>query len=187
MKANFKREVKRNKNKHKIRRETRENGPFCPGWYIHPGLKVGRGLGIFPARPKTPFVPGGGFTRDKRGASYIFAQPPPSSYTQFLDRSAPRRRRLAHRASCSAAVPERRPSSAACTPRLPWTTTPPGHSPISRRRSSCSPPPHAARPARAAPRHASASTGAARPYWCSHRFAPPPGQPRRSSPALRRR
>ena len=56
-------------------------------------------------------------------------------------------------------------------------TTPPGHSPVSRRRPSCSPPPHAARPARAAPRHASASTGAARPYWCSHRFAPPPPGP----------
>src|SRR6185436_4654615 len=41
-------------------------GFFCPGWYIHPGLKVGRGLGIFPARPKTPFVPGGATTRDKR-------------------------------------------------------------------------------------------------------------------------
>src|SRR6185312_6725977 len=66
MKANFKREVKRNKNKHKIRRERGKTGPFCPGWYIHPGLKVGRGLGIFPARPKTPFVPGESTTRDKR-------------------------------------------------------------------------------------------------------------------------
>jgi len=83
---------------------------------------------------------------------------------------------VSHRASCSAAVPERRPSSAASTPRPPWTTTPPGHSPVSRGRPSCSPL-HAARPARAAPRHASASTGAARPYWCSHRFAPPPPGP----------
>src|SRR6185312_4887151 len=66
MKANFKREVKRNKNKHKIRRERGKTGPFCPGWSIHPGLKVGRGLGIFPARPKTPFVPGESTPRDKR-------------------------------------------------------------------------------------------------------------------------
>ena len=66
MKANFKREVKRNKNKHNIRRERGKTGPFCPGWQIHPGLKVGRGLGIFPARPKTPFVSGGATTRDKR-------------------------------------------------------------------------------------------------------------------------
>ena len=65
MKANFKREVKRNKNKHKIRRERGKTGPFCPGWQIHPGLKVGRGLGIFPARQKTPFVPGESTTRDK--------------------------------------------------------------------------------------------------------------------------
>ena len=43
MKAYFKREVKRNKNKHKIWRESGKT-----------------------ARPKTPFVPGGATTRDKR-------------------------------------------------------------------------------------------------------------------------
>ena len=75
MKANFKREEKRYKNKHNIRRERGKTGPFCPGWSIHPGLKVGRGLGIFPARPKTSFVPGGGFTRDK-SPPHIF----PSSF-----------------------------------------------------------------------------------------------------------
>ena len=59
---------------------------------------MGRGLGIFPARPKTPFVPGEATTRDKRsfcpgwwlhpgqkGGFYIFAQPPPSSHTHFPD------------------------------------------------------------------------------------------------------
>ena len=71
---------------------------------------MGRGLGIFPARPKTPFVPGGATTRDKRpfcpgwwlhrgqkgDPLYMSLLPPPSSNTwaQFL--------------ICSTAVPERR-------------------------------------------------------------------------------
>ena len=44
---------------------------------------MGRGLGIFPARPKAPFVPGGGFTRDKRPPPYIFFLPP-SPFPQTL-------------------------------------------------------------------------------------------------------
>ena len=44
----------------------RENGPLLSRVVDPPGLKVGRGLGIFPAGPKTPFVPGGATTRDKR-------------------------------------------------------------------------------------------------------------------------
>ena len=112
MKANFKREVKRNKNKHKIRRETRENGPllsrvvdppgtkggpragnfpgppkntFCPGWSHDPGQNILLSRVVDSPGTKGPFVPGGGFTRDKRGASYIFAQPPPSSNMHFPD------------------------------------------------------------------------------------------------------
>ena len=52
---------------------------------------MGRGLGIFPGRPKTPFVPGGA-----QKPLYMSLLPPPSSNTwaQFL--------------ICSAAVPERR-------------------------------------------------------------------------------
>ena len=66
MKANFKREVKKTKTNIRLGGKRGKTGPFCPGWYIHPGLKVGRGLGIFPARPKTPFFPGEATTRDKR-------------------------------------------------------------------------------------------------------------------------
>ena len=39
MKVYFKREVKINKNKHKIWREWGKTGPFCPGWSHDPGQK----------------------------------------------------------------------------------------------------------------------------------------------------
>ena len=94
MKVNFKREVKRNKNKYKIRQETRENEPllswvvdppgtkggpragnfpgppintFCPGWSHDPGQKATLLSQVKP-RPGTkgPFIPGGATTRDKR-------------------------------------------------------------------------------------------------------------------------
>ena len=44
--------------------------PFCPGWWLHPGQKGG------------PFVPGGGFTRDKRPPPIYFL--PPSPFPQTL-------------------------------------------------------------------------------------------------------
>ena len=117
---------------------------------------MGRGLGIFRARPKTHFVPGEAMTWDKRlfcpgswlhpgqkGPPYIC--PLTSAFLQHL--GIPDLRRAAvvsHRASCSAAVPERRPRSAASTPRPPWTMTPPGRSPVRRRprpRATSSSPP----------------------------------------------
>ena len=58
MKANFKIEVKRNKNKHKIRRETRENGPLLSRVVHPPGTKGGPRAGNFPGPPKNPFCPG---------------------------------------------------------------------------------------------------------------------------------
>src|SRR6185436_8184457 len=57
MKANFKREVKRNKNKHKIRRETRENGPLLSRVVDPPGTKGGPRAGNFPGPPKITFCP----------------------------------------------------------------------------------------------------------------------------------
>ena len=57
MKANFKREVKRNKNKHKIRRETRENGPLLSRVVDPPGTKDGPWAGNFPGPPKNTFCP----------------------------------------------------------------------------------------------------------------------------------
>ena len=117
---------------------------------------MGRGLGIFPARPKTPFVPGGATTRDKRafcpgwwihsgqkgGPLYMSLNlrlPPTLAHFPDLRRAAVVSHRascsavVSHCASCSAAFPERRPSSAASTPRPPWTTTPPGRSLVRRR------------------------------------------------------
>ena len=150
---------------------------------------MGCGLGIFPARPKTPFVPGESTTRDKRvfcpgwwlhpgqkGGPYICRLT--SAFLQHL--GIPDLRRVAvvsHRASCSAAVPERRPSSAASTPRPPWTTTPPGRSPVRRRpqprATSTSPPqpPLRARPRLRRPR---------RPPL--HVAAPPPSPLRATAP-----
>ena len=60
MKAYFKREVKRNKNKHKIWRERGKTGPFCPGWLVvdPPGTKGGPRAGNFPGPPKNTFCPG---------------------------------------------------------------------------------------------------------------------------------
>ena len=108
---------------------------------------MGRGLGIFPARLKAPFVPGGATTRDKRpfcpgwwlhpgqkGAplymSLNLRLPPTLGHFPDLRRAVI----VSHRASYSAAVPERRPSSAASTPRPPWTTTQQGRSPVRRHR-----------------------------------------------------
>ena len=58
MKANFKREVKRNKNKHMIRRETRENEPLLSRVVDPPGTKGGSRAGNFPGPPKNTFCPG---------------------------------------------------------------------------------------------------------------------------------
>ena len=58
MKAYFKREVKRNKNKHKIRRETRENGPLLSRVVDPHGTKGGPRAGNFPGPPKNTFCPG---------------------------------------------------------------------------------------------------------------------------------
>ena len=87
---------------------------------------------------KSPFVPGRGFTRDKRRAPYIC--PLTSAFLQHL--GIPDLRCAAivsHRTSCSAAISEHRPSSAASTPRPPWTTTPPGHPPVRHRPSPVPP------------------------------------------------
>src|SRR6185437_16011224 len=64
-----------------------------------------------PPGTKGSFVPGGGFTRDKRGASYIFAQPPPSSNTHFLDL-----RRAAVVSPIAPPVPPPSPSAARAPP-----------------------------------------------------------------------
>ena len=112
MKAYFKREVKRNKNKHKIWQEWGKTGPFLSRVIDPPGTKGGPRVGNFPGPPKNtfcagwnhdpgqkgPFVPRAATTRDKRsfcpgwwlhpgqkGGFYIFAQPPPSSHTHFPD------------------------------------------------------------------------------------------------------
>ena len=58
MKANFKREVKRNNNKHMIRRETRENEPLLSRVVDPPGTKGGPRAGNFPGPPKNTFCPG---------------------------------------------------------------------------------------------------------------------------------
>src|SRR6185312_8527613 len=58
MKANFKREVKTNKNKHKIRRETRENGPLLSRVVDPPETNGGPRAGNFPGPPKNTFCPG---------------------------------------------------------------------------------------------------------------------------------
>ena len=150
---------------------------------------MGRGLGIFPARPKIPFVPGGATTRDKRpfcpGWWIHPGQKAPPFSSAFLQHlGIPDLRRAAvvsHRASCSAAVPERRPSSAASMPRPPWTTIPPGRSPMRRRprpRATSSLPPRPPLRARARLR---------RPRWPPlHATAPPPSLLRATaSPAPR--
>ena len=98
MKASFKREVKRNKNKHKIRRETRENGPLLSRVVDPPVTKGGPRAGNFPSPPKNtflswvesrpgtkgPFVPGGDFTRDKRGGLLSRVKLPPGTKGHFV-------------------------------------------------------------------------------------------------------
>ena len=70
MKANFKREVKRNKNKHKIRQETRENGPLLSRVVDPPGTKGGPRVGNFPGPPKNTFCPG--WSHDPRQKALLF-------------------------------------------------------------------------------------------------------------------
>src|SRR6185437_4598373 len=89
MKANFKREVKRNKNKHKIRRETRENGPLLSRVVDPPGTKGGPRAGNFPGPPKNPFCPGGSHDPGQKVLlSRVVASPgtkgPPPPYISFL-------------------------------------------------------------------------------------------------------
>ena len=136
---------------------------------------MGRGLGIFPTRPKTPFVPGRGFTRDKRGASYIFAQlrlPPTRIFLICAASPSSRPSRLLLRRRPRAPSELRRlhaPAALDDDPARPLTGKPQPAElfAAAARCASCS---------RRPPRHASTSTGAARPYWCSHHFAPlPPG------------
>ena len=151
---------------------------------------MGRGLGIFPARPKTPFVPGEATTRDKRAflsrvvaspgtkggppiyslnlrlphtrSFLICAAPPSSRPSRLLLRRRPRAPPELRRLHAPAALDD--------DPARPLTGKPPPAElfAAAARCASCS---------RRPPRHASASTGAARPYWCSHRFAPPPPGP----------
>ena len=118
MKANFKREVKRNKNKHKIRRETRENGPLL-SWVVDPpGTKGEPRAGNFPGPPKTPFVPGGGFTRDKRPPIY-FVTPSPFPLTLGFS-SAP---------GAAAITCSDPPTARAQRPRAPPPSTSPPRAP----------------------------------------------------------
>src|SRR6185436_18919927 len=94
MKANFKREVKRNKNKHKIRRETRENGPLLSRVVDPPGTKGGPRAGNFPGSPKTTFCPGWSHDPGQKALlSRVVASPgtkdPPSNISPFFLRLPP--------------------------------------------------------------------------------------------------
>ena len=76
MKANFKREVKRNKNKHKIRRKTRENGPLLSRVVDPPATKGGPRAGNFPGPPKNTFCPGWSHHPGQKGLlSRVVASP----------------------------------------------------------------------------------------------------------------
>jgi len=86
---------------------------------------------------KDPFVPGRGFTRDKRGLPIYV--PSSSAFLQHLGTVLDLLRRRPRAPSTSPTFRERRPSSATSTPRLPWRTTPPGRSPVRRRPSPVPP------------------------------------------------
>ena len=133
---------------------------------------MGRGLGIFPARPKTPFVPGEATTRDKmsfcpgswihpgqKAPPYISFLLRPSPNTWFLicawcrRRPAPPTARAEHRRHRRRRRPEPRPHAAAQSPDQP-TGDPPEHR---RRRNAlatipCSPSTRRYRPSQPTPR-----------------------------------
>ena len=122
----------------------RENGPLLSRVVDPPGTKGGPRAGNFPGPPKTPFVPGEATTRDKRAfcpgwwlhpgqkGPPIYV-PSSSSFLQHLGTVLDLLRRRPRALSTSPTIPERCPSSAASMPRPPWTTTPPGRSPVRRR------------------------------------------------------
>ena len=154
----------------------RENGPLLSRVVDPPGTKGGPRAGNFPSPSKNTFCPGWWLhPGQKRGPLYMSLLPPPSSNTwAFLICAAPPSSLI--RASCSAAVPERRPSSAASTPRPPWTMTPPGRSPVRRHprpRATSSLPPRPTLRARPCLR---------RPRWPPMHAAAPPPSPLRATP-----
>ena len=135
----------------------RENGPLLSRVVDPPGTKGGPRAGNFSGPPKNTFCPGWSHDPGQKGIlSRVVASPgtkgwPPiyvpssSAFLQHLGTVLDLLRRRPRAPSMSPTIPERRPSSAASTPRPPWTTTPPGRSPVRRRprprATSSSPPP----------------------------------------------
>ena len=122
MKANFKREVKRNKNKHNIRREMRENGPLLSRVVDPPGTKGGPRAGNFPGPPKNPFCPGSWLHPGQKAPPIYFLPPSPFPLTLGFS-SAPGAAAVPcspHRASPTS------PSAADLTPP-PRAPRPPAH------------------------------------------------------------
>ena len=143
----------------------RKNGSLLSRVVDPPGTKGGPRVGNFPGPPKNTFCPGwshdpgqkGLLSRavaspgTKRGPLYMSLLPPPSSnnWAQFLICAAPPSspllpsclllRRRPRAPSTSPTNLDCRLSSVASTPRPPWTTTPPGCSPVRRRPSPVPP------------------------------------------------
>ena len=129
----------------------RENGPLLSRVVDPPGTKGGPRAGNFPGPPKNTFCPGwshdpgqkdlfcpGWWLHPGQKGAPIYV-PSSSAFLQHLGTVLDLLRRRPRAPSTSPTIPERRPSSAACTPRSPWTTTPPGRSPVRRRPSPVPP------------------------------------------------
>ena len=97
---------------------------------------MGRGLGIFPARPKTPFVPGEATTRDKRPPPYIsfLLRPSPNTWFLICARPAPPTARAEHRRHRRLAAAQSRPRPHAPPPRATAAAVTPSPPSPARRR-----------------------------------------------------
>ena len=143
----------------------RENGPLLSRVVDPPGTKGGPRAGNFPGPPKNTFCPGWSHDPGQKALlSQVVAPPgtkggPPiyvpssSAFLQHLGTVLDLLRRRPRAPSTSPTIPERHPSSAASTPRPPWTTASLGRSLVRRRPSPV--PPRLRRPRRP-PLHAAA-------------------------------